>query len=58
MKKEEEKKEISQLNNLEGFEKTNSELTTIKDIKELNDNKDKYQRISLSHNKLIDITEY
>ena len=57
MKKEDDKKEINQLNKLEGFEKTNSELTTIKDIKELNDNKDKYQRITLSHNKLMDITE-
>ena len=57
MQKEDEKKEISQLNKLEGFEKTNSELTTIKDIKELNDNKDKLQRITLSHNKLTDITE-
>ena len=57
MQKEDEKKEISQLNKLEGFEKTNSELATIKDIKEINDNKDKFQRISLAHNKLTDITE-
>ena len=55
--KESEKNEINQLNKLEGYEKSNEELTTISNIIELNENKDKYQRITLSHNKLTEIKE-
>ena len=56
-KDSDEKYEINQLDKLEGYEKTNAELTTITDINELNNNKNKYQRINLSHNKLTEIKE-
>ena len=57
-KKDEEKFEVNQLDKLEGYEKTNSELTTIANINDLNENKNKYQRINLSHNKLTEIKEF
>ena len=60
MKNEEEsnkKIEIDQVNKLEGYEKTNADLTTINNIEELKENKEKYQRINLSHNKLFQIKE-
>ena len=50
--------EINQLNNLEGYENTNAELTTITNIQDLNNNKDKYQKIILSHNKLTQVKEF
>ena len=56
-KEVDEKFEINQLNKLEGYENMNADLTTITDISELNDNKEKYQRINLSHNKLTQIKE-
>jgi Leucine-rich repeat (LRR) protein len=50
-------KENNQIDNLEIYEKSNAELKTIVNIKELNEKKDKYQKIILSHNKLTEIKE-
>ena len=52
-----EKYEIEKINELEGYEKINSDLTTIVDNDDLNKGIEKYQRINLSHNKLTQIKE-
>ena len=46
------------INLLVPYEKTNSELKTIKDIDELNNDKEKIQKINLSHNLLSEIKEF
>jgi Leucine-rich repeat (LRR) protein len=45
-------------NNLESFEKTNSDLTTIVDIQELNIIQEKIQSLNFAHNKLTEIEEF
>ena len=53
--------EINELNKLECYEKINANLISInnnKELNELNKNKDKYQKINFSHNKLTDIQEF
>ena len=52
-----ENKSKNKINLLEDYEKTNEQLKSIVNIDELNNNREKYQKINLSHNLLTEINE-
>ena len=57
MSENDENKSKNKINLLESYEKTNEELKSIINIDELNNNREKYQKINLSHNLLTEINE-
>ena len=57
MSEKAENKSKNKINLLEAYEKTNKQLKSIVNIDELNNNREKYQKINLSHNLLTEINE-